>query len=172
MQFEIRFGTAILALAATSGVCSQTVRGSAADRKAPLSSSALTSTQIAVNADVVREIDDPHSGARWLLLRDAAHPGGPGRLVLAGGTPRITHLRETGDEVATTATLPVIRAGDRIILEEHSATTEGRLEAIALGPAAIGSSFAVRLSIGGKVVRALAASPGKAVFQPEMEGRP
>ncbi len=34
----------------------------------------------------VREIDDPNSGTRWLLVRDKTNPGGPGRLelVIAG----------------------------------------------------------------------------------------
>src|ERR1035437_3168930 len=34
--------------------------------------------------EVVREIDDPQNGARWLLVRNKEHPGGPGRLILAG----------------------------------------------------------------------------------------
>jgi hypothetical protein len=168
MRLEIQLGTAMLVLAVTSGACGQTVSGSAANRSVPLPSPASTSAQIAVNADVIREIDDPHSGARWLLLLDANHPGGPGRLVLAAGPQSAAHPNEARGQLATTEVLPVIHAGDRIILEEHSATVEGRLEAIALGPAAIGSSFAVRLSIGGKVVKALAVSPGKAVFRSEI----
>jgi hypothetical protein len=32
--------------------------------------------------EVVREIDDPHTGDRWLLKRNDQAPGGPGRLVL------------------------------------------------------------------------------------------
>jgi hypothetical protein len=38
----------------------------------------------AVQGEVVREIDDPHTGQRWLLVRDGQQPGGPGRLLLAG----------------------------------------------------------------------------------------
>ena len=32
----------------------------------------------ASRGEIVREIDDPHTGDRWLLVRDASHPGGPG----------------------------------------------------------------------------------------------
>ena len=34
---------------------------------------------------MVREIDDPHTGDRWKLMRDPVHPEGPGRLVLVTG---------------------------------------------------------------------------------------
>ena len=33
--------------------------------------------------DIVREIDDPHTGDRWMLVRDPLHPGGPGSLYCA-----------------------------------------------------------------------------------------
>jgi len=113
---------------------------------------------------VVREIDDPHSGARWLLLRDPEHPAGPGRLVLLGGA---------ADLAAEAAPLrPVIRSGDRLIVEENTAVVEARLEAVALGPAAPGSAFRVRLTIGGRVARAVALGPGRAAFLPELEARP
>ena len=47
------------------------------------SSSGVVSGAILPLGNVIREIDDPHSGDRWLLLRDPNRPGGPGRLVLA-----------------------------------------------------------------------------------------
>ena len=55
---------------------------------------------------------------------------------------------------------PVIHAGDVLIVEEHTAVVEARLEAVALGPAAAGAIFRARLKIGGKVVRAVAVSAG------------
>jgi hypothetical protein len=39
------------------------------------------------SGEVVREIDDPHNGDRWLLLNDPSRPGGPGRMVLAAVGP-------------------------------------------------------------------------------------
>ena len=37
------------------------------------------------DGEILREIDDPSSGQRWLLMRDDSHPGGPGLLLRAGG---------------------------------------------------------------------------------------
>ena len=119
-------------------------------------------------SDICRMIRDPHTGMLWLLKRDAGNPAGPGRMVLLnredgaqfesaiakGGTPmmsrEVQHL--------------VIRSGDRLVLEENSSIVEARLEAIALGPAAEGAEFKVRLAIGGKVVQAVALGPGRAEF--------
>jgi predicted secreted protein len=63
----------------------------------------------------------------------------------------------------------VIHTGDLLVVEENTAVVEARLEAVALGPAWAGSSFDVRLKIGGKVVRAIALASGRAVFSPETE---
>jgi hypothetical protein len=38
----------------------------------------------AVQGEVVREIDDPHTGQRWLLVRNGQLSGGPGHLLLVG----------------------------------------------------------------------------------------
>lgn len=119
----------------------------------------------AANPAPVREIDDPNSGARWLLY--PSKDGGPGRLVLvANSGPRGT---------ATAAPIlpqPVIRAGDRIVLEEHTAVVDARLEAVALGPAAPGASLRVRLAVGGRVIAAVALAPGRAQLIPEQETQP
>ncbi len=113
-------------------------------------------------AQLVREIDDPHSGARWMLLRDPGHPGGPGRMVLAGASRLAEKVPQR----------PIIRAGDRLIVEENTAVVEARLEAVALGPAASGSAFDVRLEIGGRIARVVALAPGRAAFQKQTEARP
>ena len=119
--------------------------------------------------ELVREIDDPHTGERWLLVRNDLNPGGPGRMVLVGGlrnsvdgvAPRV------GEQTVADVPQPVIRAGDRLIVEEHTALADAVLEARALTPAAQGSALNVRLTIGGKVVRAVALGPGRAALQPE-----
>jgi hypothetical protein len=134
-----------------------------------------TSIQSVPSTLTVREIDDPHSGARWLLMRDQGHPGGPGHLVLASGLQN--GARADRQRLSTLRTepiplLPVIRVGDKVIVEESSPVIEARLEAVALGPAAVGSALEVRLRIGGKVVRAVALAPGRATLQPEIEVRP
>jgi hypothetical protein len=124
--------------------------------------------------DLVREILDPHTGDRWLLMRNDAVPGGPGRLLLVAA-----HRNAAGGALARTATQtketgihPVIRAGDRLIVEEHTAVADAALQARALGPAALGSLFDVRLTIGGRVVRVVALGPGRAVFQSMTGVRP
>jgi hypothetical protein len=129
--------------------------------------------------EVVREIDDPGTGDRWLLERDPEHPGGPGRLVLTGSgesRPRTGERWNAGPETAPgadrTVPLPVIHAGDHLIVEENTAVVEARLEAVALGTAVSGADLNVRLEIGGKVVRAVALGPGRAAFAPESETEP
>ncbi len=124
----------------------------------------------------MREIDDPHTGDRWLLLRDRGHPGGPGRLVLAArpGIEPVSVRTAGGEQQAISATQgtpfhPVIHAGDQLIVEEHTAVVEARLEAVALGPAAQGAVFKARLKIGGKVVRAVAVSAGPCGALPRSE---
>jgi len=62
------------------------------------------------------------------------------------------------------AQAPMIRSGDKLVIEEHSALVEARLEAVSLGKAVQGAEFNARLAIGGKVVRAVAISPGRAAF--------
>ena len=66
----------------------------------------------------------------------------------------------------------MIRAGDALLVEEHTAVVDARLEAVALESAAKGARFKARLKIGGKVVRAVAISPGRAGFAPESEVAP
>ena len=108
----------------------------------------------------MREIRDPGSGALWLVVRDEENTAGPGRAILAG------EARGAQDEFASKikAPVPVIRPGDRLVVEEHTATVEAYLEGQALNAAAIGASLAVRLKIGGKVVRAVAVAPGRAAL--------
>ena len=64
----------------------------------------------------------------------------------------------------------MIHAGDALVVEEHTAVVDARLEAVALAPAAVGAEFSARLKVGGKVVRAGALAAGRAVLAPESEG--
>jgi hypothetical protein len=152
-------GLAVLAALATLSASGQVVRG------VLLSAASVAGT---ASGEVVRAIDDPHTGDHWLLLRDAARRGGPGRLLLASGSA----LRQGGPAAGQPLPGWVIRTGDRLILEENTAVAEARLEAVALGPAPRGFPLRVRLKIGGTVVRAVALGPGRAAFAPETEARP
>ena len=44
--------------------------------------------------EAVREVDDPATGVRWLLVRDQMHPAGPGRWIREG-----ERGRETGKQI-------------------------------------------------------------------------
>lgn len=125
------------------------------------------------NGDIVREIDDPHNGDRWLLVEDRSHPGGPGRLLRVPARdlrPReapVSLARERANGVASTAATEstIVHAGDRVVIEENTPLVEARLEAVAMGPALPGSSFRARLSIGGHIVQAVAFAPGRASLE-------
>lgn len=124
---------------------------------------------------VVREIHDPFTGDRWVLVRDPNCPGGPGRMVLAeraicvGGKQFEGYAYCARIGPARAVEFPVIHSGDRLIVEEHSRVVEARFAAVALGNAPAGAQLKVRLAIGGKVVRAVALAAGEAVLVMEEE---
>lgn len=158
-EVKIQLGVALLTFAFAPAAHGQ-VRDASYPNAQVLLSSGLEPSQ----GEIVREIDDPHTGGRWLLTRDPVHPAGPGRLALVGGM-RVAAPRPGVPLIEQPR--PVIHAGDRLIVEENSAVVEARLDAVALGPAVIGSPLDVRLMIGGKVVRAVAVAPGRALFLTE-----
>jgi hypothetical protein len=122
----------------------------------PTSNSTLGSS---APGSIYREIDDLHTGDRWLLLRDANNPAGPGRLVLAGKA-----ATASASNPEQKPSLPVIHRGDSLIVFEESAAVSEQLEAVALEPAAEGSIFQLRLKIGGRTYRAIATGAGRARF--------
>lgn len=122
--------------------------------------------ETARSGQVLREIVDPATGNRWLLERDADHPGGPGRLVLAG-RERMARENEPGQALEAGGPPPLIRAGDRVVLVAHTGVMDAELECVALGPARLGSVFPVRLKIGGRVLEAVALGPGMAEWNLE-----
>jgi hypothetical protein len=121
--------------------------------------------------NAIRLIRDPHTALHWLLERDPARPGGPGRMILLGEKDS-SQMESHGtarqiSEINLSTPRQVIRSGDRLVIEEHSAVVEARFECVALGPAIEGQEFRARLAIGGKMVRAVAIAPGLAVFAPD-----
>jgi len=122
---------------------------------------------------VLREIEDPATGDLWLLVRDPSRPAGPGRLVLARQRSSSQEKKDHDPALpAPAGERPLIHTGDALIVEEHTAVVDTRLEGVALGPAVAGAYFRARLKIGGKVVRVEAVSPGHAVFGPESKVEP
>lgn len=142
--------------------------------QAPAATAGPAAVQVPAEAPAFREIDDPHSGMRWLVVRDAEHPGGPGRVVpLGAGERGDLPLRAPKLRAAKlAAAAPVIRAGDRIVVEEHTDVVDAALEAVALGPAVEQGALNVRLKIGGRVVRVVAVAPGRARLAAKGEARP
>ena len=179
MYRELRAGiswTALLSISCLS------LAGQTAPRDGFVSSASISAAQSQTSLTqtsgqvIYREIDDPSTGNKWLLLRDNTHPGGPGRLVLVAGPPGAARSAgsagsQPGPRSNAIALIPLIHAGDRLIVEKNTAIVNERLEAVALGPGFKGSSFEVRLEIGGKVFRAVALGAGLAEFAAEAEGQ-
>lgn len=122
-----------------------------------------------VSSTPVRAIEDPFNGQDWLLVRDEGSPAGPGRLIRyyaqTGHTARIASPRPADP-------VQVIRAGDNLLIEEHSDRADIALHAVALAPAIKGKFLSVRLVPGGGVLRVIAASPGRATLATTPETRP
>ena len=134
---------------------------------------ATQGTTLESDGQVLRRIEDPSTGDLWLLLRDPGRPAGPGRLVLA--RQGMSSQRTTSRFRVRTLSAgmrPVIHTGDALTVEQHTAVVDARLEAVALEPAAQGAHFRARLKIGGKEVRVVAISPGRADFAPDGEATP
>jgi len=68
---------ALVALLVAATVNAQTA---GIGRRAAIFSSGEATPLATESSQIVREIDDPHLGTRWLLMRDPVHPAGPGRL--------------------------------------------------------------------------------------------
>ena len=167
---KMRWGAALLVMAAASGAYGQTAATTGPGMRILISPPGFAQAQ--AGDEIVREIDDPHSGARWLLMRNSDHPGGPGLLVLAEGGRNTGRQDKARFEPSGVDPRTVIRAGERLVVEENTPVVEARLEAVALGPAVLGSVLEARLKIGGRVVRAVALGPGRAELQPQTEARP
>jgi hypothetical protein len=138
---------------------------------------AASGWQKATGTNAVRVIQDPHTSLCWLLERDPARSGGPGRMVLLGQQERsqsnsisIAKANTKNFTKINASIFPVIRSGDRLILEKNSAIVEARLEAFALGSATAGAELNVRLAIGGRILRARAIAPGLAAFAADAGG--
>jgi len=175
------------AVALTAGV-TLSVSGQATGRSSPggrgpapmgILSSGRSDSAGKAEGELVREIDDPHTGARWLLTRSLDHRGGPGRLVLLPGPDGEDRRERPAGQTLTaeeskelTLAAPVIHLGDTLTVEEDTAVVSSRLQAVALAPAAIGSAFAARLKIGNRIVQALALGPGRAAFLGDRAVRP
>jgi hypothetical protein len=129
---------------------------------------AAGTSQKTAGANAIRIIQDPHTSMLWVLERNPARPGGPGRMILlrpleCSDCNSVSNARPHA-KISANNLSPVIRSGDRVVVEEKSEVVEARLEAVALGSAAAGAELSVRLVIGGKLLRAVAIGPGRAAL--------
>jgi hypothetical protein len=115
----------------------------------------------------IRTIEDFATHRRWLLEKDVNRPAGPASLVPLppdescafpktepGAAP--LHVKFPGPPI------PVIRAGDALIVSEHTSVSDTQLEAIALSAAGVGEAMTIRLKIGGGPLHAIAIAPSRA----------
>jgi len=132
------------------------------------------SQSFSVTTGVFRAIDDPATGGRWLLTRDADHPAGPGQLIWVKGLSEVTDKQPASAQTKQNSLipLPVIHPGDRIVVEEETPVVESRLEATALAAACAGVNFKAQLKIGGHIVQAIAVAPGQARLASKNEAQP
>lgn len=173
MRFCLHLRIAALLIFAASAItaASQASPASSSELRANSKANATATPGTQLPGEIFGEIDDQQTGARWLLTRDRTHPGGPGKLVLLQG--RNSDARLLGNANANAAlTAPVIHAGDALVVEEHTAVVDARLEAVALGAAAEGGELKARLQIGGKVVLVMAIAAGRAELQAERGAQP
>lgn len=114
----------------------------------------------------------------WFLVPNEVHPAGPGQWLQRpalqcesprGGTEQRVVSSRVVDDILPR---PVIRRGDRLIVEEHSAFADALLEAEALSSAVRGETFKVRLASGNAQVRVVALGPGRATLVPVRGVRP
>lgn len=113
----------------------------------------------------VHVLEDPFTHLRWIRLLDSVHPTGPARLIPLPSTTGI-EIQDAGCTMsgATFAAtreqrLPVIRAGEHIIIEQQTSFARLRLEATALAPALPGAFVRVQLKTDGQVLSVIADGP-------------
>jgi len=147
---------------------------SAPSRSAWVGQAAVAAAEVQPSGEMVRALFDPGTGNCWVLKREEGLPGGPGRWVRTGSMGDACRAADRGADAAgarqargsTSKGPPLIRAGERMVVEEKTAVLEVRLEAVALEPGWPGAEIGVRLAIGGKRVRAMVLGPGRARLLP------
>jgi hypothetical protein len=111
----------------------------------------------------VSERTDPGTGARWVLMRDAEHPAALAHWVLVEAGVE----RAAGAGAEATGRKLMIRAGDKIVVEEQTSVMSAWLEATALTSAGSGGELRARLAIGGRVLAVRAIAPKTAEMEEE-----
>ncbi|WP_420239894.1 hypothetical protein ACOBR2_10135 [Telmatobacter bradus] len=141
----------------------------------PLLASMDAEASIPPGTRIVREIDDPFTGNRWVLVRNLSRPASPEELILLSRPDPAKKEQLAAAHAlagASRSVPPVILAGDPVIVEETFSHVNARYEGIALQPAIEGATFQVRLKIGGAPVHCRALGPGRAAMLETQQGKP
>jgi hypothetical protein len=132
-------------------------------------------SNIATSYSAIGTIEDFGTHRHWILLRNLSHPASPAMLVqkapaLSCERPSAEGSRLRSAPDARRSSFPVIRAGDHLIVSEHTRIVDADMEATALKPAAIGESLTVRLKFGSRTLSVIATAPGRASLSEEGSG--
>jgi len=107
-----------------------------------------------------RELWDVHNRIRWFIVRNLQSPAGPGLMAMADESDVPNSeipARRSGASL-------VIRPGDFLLIEEHTAAADLYLEGVALESAELGGTINARLKLAGKIVKVTAVERGKAAL--------
>lgn len=116
----------------------------------------------------VRVIEDPASHRRWLIEQNLERPDWPARVIQVPQGLSCWNDTRRSDQAEKRNGLDrskrVVQAGETLRIVEESPVFRADLEAVALKNGGRGDWISARLRIGGKVVRAIVAAPGRAVL--------
>jgi hypothetical protein len=129
---------------------------------------AIEPARVPVDSRSVRSLEDRGTGQRWLLLAPDRFPGGPGTWISWDERRNAGHVRPEAALALPVAV--IVHSGDRLSLVDSTGMAKALFDAVALGPAAIGQSFPVRLIATGHTLRAVATGHGCAEIAPQTEG--
>lgn len=115
-----------------------------------------------ISCRTIRLIEDSSTHVRWMLSEDIRHPALPARLMrvtdgFSCGQPAEPDTDPSDSASEMMHTFPIIHAGDALTVVQHTPVAEVHLEAIALGPAAVGQTLRVRMKSNSQVLSARAA---------------
>jgi hypothetical protein len=143
-------------------------KSSSAPGSAPSSMGDINPRSVAPSRSAGCHVIEDHSNHQlWLLTRNPDRPEAPATLIpilpgLSDSSPS-----EQGGKPRTAISpvkrgVTIIRSGEAVALYEDSSFMRLRLGGIALSTAAVGENITVRLTIGGRPLRAIAIGPGRA----------
>ena len=103
----------------------------------------------------------------WILVKGTSVGGGPGKWLeepFGACEPAQSDNRSIvpSSDTKRAGAKPIIRAGERLLVEQNSERVQARLQATALEPAALGAILRVRFRSGGSPVQVVAIAPGHA----------